>query len=1028
MPSSPDETPTLLAPEALHLPELPGYALHELVGTGGTGRVYRATRHETKEVVAIKVLRWTASPETTLRRRFFQEAEAIARLSHPNLIKIQQVGETHDVPWFAMDYIAGGTLGARLKNGPLPAARAAQIACEIADGIAHAHAGGILHRDLKPGNILLTPRGDVRVADFGVARMLGHDSTLTVPGEVIGTPGYMAPEQAEGQPASPIDERTDVYGIGAILYHLLTGRPPFSGISLEAVLLWMRERDPISPRRLDPSIPSALETICLKCMEKNPALRYPSAAAVRDDLRCFLEDRRISARPPSRFALARRWCARRPAVAALTCALILALGLGVLGIASQWRRASANARAEYTERLHAEANAAQARLNAYAADIYAASHAINTAEDYGLAEMLLARQTPTALDATDHRGFEWHYFTNHLRTEASATLTGHPYIVRASVFSPDGTWFATGGHYVVGYYDRDPTLFIWDAQSLKLRHSFGKGLGHINHLDVSADGTRLAVSTGHDKTFVYDTQSWEQLGPPIIGTSATFIRPTSHQLLLRGPKEPFTGEPRYGDTVMIVDHTTRRVVSSLPFRSDRPRLSPDGKWFAYAEGDFTLVVADARSHATIHRFTTPETLVAHSFSNQSRYLAATTYGDPVLIDLHDAQPRLITLPGHRMITWSAVFSPDDSELVTTGSDRTVRRWKVGTWQNTMISRGHRDEAWTCAFHPTDGRLISGGKDHNVLVWAPPAPAPPENPRHESSFPFAWAADGHRLLLHAVSPKTGALESRIWDERTRSVGPALDGRYFAFATDGHAVVRIARRDGTLALVTRSLSDASEKQQALEVPPDIPPTRVENEVLSASGQRLFFRYAARHLGLWNTTTGQLVRDFPCYPNQRVISALSPDGVWVATSSHYTAYIRLFHVPSGADYRLEGHLGGLNGLTFSADSRLLASASLDATVRLWEVGTQQPIHTLRGHYQDTDAVSFSPDGKTLASLGHYESLRFWNVATGRCLGDIPLPRALLQLHFSPNGRALVIAESRPTNDGESRPGPFRMLRSTP
>ena len=273
------------------------YELLDEIARGGMGVVYRARQQRLGRIVAVKVLAAGEFASAAARERFRTEASAAARLQHPGIVAIHDVGDVDGLPWFSMELVAGGNLAALVREQPLPARQAAEYVRAIADALQHAHDHGVLHRDLKPSNILLDPETGPRITDFGIARC-GDAGDLTRTGEVLGSPGYTAPEQALGGKA---DARTDVYGLGALLYHLLTARPPFQGPTLDAIVLQLREADPLTPRRLNPEVPRDLETICLRCLRKEPAQRYATAREVAEDLARFQRGEPIRARPVSVF-------------------------------------------------------------------------------------------------------------------------------------------------------------------------------------------------------------------------------------------------------------------------------------------------------------------------------------------------------------------------------------------------------------------------------------------------------------------------------------------------------------------------------------------------------------------------------------------------------------------------------------------------------------------------------------------------------------------------------------------------------
>jgi serine/threonine-protein kinase len=265
------------------------------LGRGGMGVVYRARHEGLGRDVALKLLAAGVYATAEQRRRFIAEARLAARVRHPGIVAIHDAGELDGQLYFAMDLVAGDDLAARLRAGPLPPRVAATVIAAVARAVQHLHDAGILHRDLKPSNVLLDTAGVPHLADFGLARDASTEDAPTATGTVLGTPEYMAPEQAAGR-VRGLDARTDVYGLGAVLYALLTGRPPFGGDSRVLVVMNVLEREPVPPRRLNPQVPGPLQKICLRCLEKDRARRYTAAAAVADDLEAWLRGDRIA--PP----------------------------------------------------------------------------------------------------------------------------------------------------------------------------------------------------------------------------------------------------------------------------------------------------------------------------------------------------------------------------------------------------------------------------------------------------------------------------------------------------------------------------------------------------------------------------------------------------------------------------------------------------------------------------------------------------------------------------------------------------------
>ncbi len=306
--------PPMPAPETpsgtLELPcRLGGYELLEELGRGGMGVVYRARQLGLDREVAVKMILRGQLASAADRDRFRAEAEAAARLDHPNIVPVYEVGESEGRPFFSMKYIPGRTLSQLLAEHPLPARDAARIMASVSRAIDFAHQNGVLHRDLKPSNIVIDADGDPHITDFGLAKRMTEGVSLTKSGAILGTPSYMAPEQAAGA-RGEVGPASDVYSLGAVLYHMLTGRPPFQAASPLDTVLLVLEQDPVPPRLINPKVDRDLEMIALRCLQKPADLRYASAAGLAEDLDAYLNDEPISARS-GRFARSCRGCSAR---------------------------------------------------------------------------------------------------------------------------------------------------------------------------------------------------------------------------------------------------------------------------------------------------------------------------------------------------------------------------------------------------------------------------------------------------------------------------------------------------------------------------------------------------------------------------------------------------------------------------------------------------------------------------------------------------------------------------------------------
>src|SRR5262245_42989293 len=420
-------SPAAETASAKGLREFGDYELLEEIARGGMGVVYRARQKRLDRTVALKMLLLGPRADPNFVKRLRGEATVAAGLHHPNIVAIHEVGVQEGEHYLVMDYIDGPNLAQFVKSQPLPPRRAAQYLRPIAEAVHYAHERGVLHRDLQPSSVVIGSDDQPRVTHFARAKRLEGESSLTASGQVVGSPSYMPPEQASAT-HHRVGRRSDVFSLGAMLYHTLTGRPPFLGEELSQTLDQVLNHEPISPRLLNPAVPRDLETICLKCLEKEPARRYGTARELADELGRFLRDESILARPVGAPEKVWRWCRRKPTLAgalASTLLLLLVVAIGAPIAAYRINR----------ERI-------VARQNEYAADMRVVQEAIEEG-DLGSARQLLAYHLPAA-GQTDLRGFEWRYFSHRARGDQVATISSDAAGARYLAVSSDGRLLAAG--------------------------------------------------------------------------------------------------------------------------------------------------------------------------------------------------------------------------------------------------------------------------------------------------------------------------------------------------------------------------------------------------------------------------------------------------------------------------------------------------------------------------------------------------------------------------------------------------------
>ncbi len=1021
------------------------YELLEPLGHGGMGVVYKARQRSLDRIVAIKMMAFgpTASPEFI--KRFRAEAVSAAALHHQNIVAIHEVGIHQGQHFFVMEFVEGQSL-ARLAGGqPLPARRATAYLKAIAQAVHYAHERGILHRDLKPANVLIDLDDQPRVVDFGLARRLDADSELTVTGQVLGSPSYLPPEQAAGRRAH-VSRRTDVYGLGATLYHLLTGRPPFQAESLAQTLALVLHDDPVPPRLLNPSVPRDLETICLKCLEKEPGKRYPTAQEVSEELGRFLEGQPILARPLGMAGKAWRWCRRNPQAASLAAVAVLVFMLGLTGVLWQWRQSESNRRRAETESL-------LARRDAYAADMKEAQRAL---EDHDLrrARELLDAHRPAAKSEVDLRSWEWRYLWTRCRSVERFTLHQYTNPVSALAFSADGKWLAVRL--------ADAALVLWDAVEQRPRRELPvEGRPFCKALAFSPRGSLLAWghenASGTHVVSVLDLSTQKEVAslPHTHLVASLAFSPDAHALATLA----------YDGTVRIWDLDSQQVLSQFlttkvdirgnrfatvtdaidppaagaPFRRPNApeqrvthfvstetytdhygcvRFSPDGRWLAVGEAGPQIRLRDriTGKERLISVSAPADGITALAFSPDSRRLAAACGASDNDIHIWDlasgAEMRLI---GHSGWIVALAFSPDGQTLASASTDQTVRLWDLRRQTERRQLQGNVDEVWAVAWSPDGQNLVTGARDGSIRYWDPaPKPDPPYLvlPQIVHYWGPTFFPDS-RSFLAATGPEGAVVR---WDAAS---GQALEK--LTFLGTNHTSLDLSPNGRWLAL-----GNATGKIQVWDFH-----ARQLVTNLVFPGAQIF--------ALWFTARGNLLASGAVTPEDRIAGKIWTVAGWKEFKLSALNVENVFDGNFSSDERTLA-LGYTDGTAawwdlatgkrkaffprqspsyvhavFSPDGRYFATAGgLDGLMTLWDTATRRarPIgHSYRNALHD---LIFSPDSRRLIASGTSprEVIKFWDVETGRDLATLPgVPGWYLHVGFSPDGNTLFAASFKGT-----------------
>ena len=991
------------------------YELLDEIARGGMGVVYKARQVSLNRIVALKMILSGALAGADDVKRFRTEAEAAASLDHPNILPIYEIGEHEGSQYFSMKLVEGGSLSKEIPKLLKDPKAAAQILATVARAVHYAHQRGILHRDLKPANILLDKQGQPHVTDFGLAKRVTDDSGLTQTGAVVGTPAYMAPEQASGK-GKHATTSADVYSLGAVLYETLTGQAPFKADTVLGTLMKVRNEEPAPPGRLNPGLDRDLETICLKCLEKEPAKRYSSAEVLADDLGRWLRGEPIVARPAGSLERTLKWARRRPAIAALLAVSVAAV---IFLLAGGWW---------FLIQVRKERD--EARLNLYVAQMNVAQRAWEEGNYRKVLSLLEATKPKDG--GEDLRGWEWYYLWRLCHDEYK-TLRCNPVgvFVRVAVspggelvaaadygkvwvwdaangalryqirpgyslhgpgeadlaFSPDGKQFAT-----VGWHN---PVRLWDVATGSLVREFAGHTDGVPRIAFSASGRWLAACDGRsvgawEVASGQEVWAWEAEAVPKDGLYSGLVAfsPDDRRLAFEAHvKKDMTPEIR------VRDMTDNREIYTINGGAEDISFTPDGKWLALKCGNRTEFW-DAVTGKEVRRLESQPPGDCLALSADGAWLATADFSSVLLWDMASGQVRR-TLHGHSSKVTSIAFFPDSQRLATASEDGTVKLCKIandkeGRILKTEFTPGFANNLPGCMALSPDGRQVALANDSSGIVK------------------LVELASGKEL----ASLKTG-FENYPPELR---VAFSPDGRQLAVSSGGFAKT-VEMWDVASSKLSRTLQ--------------LPATHATIPAFSPRGDKLALGCSSGEVIVWDAATGQELRTISPEDGRAFAMAWSPDGERLATE--VLVKISVWNVVTGARVQKFENQAGRE-LVYSADGRLIAVADGNA----WDVATGRKIRSLRGCSNATSGVAWPPDGQRLVSQSWGAGvIKMWDTATGQEVWTLKGPPGAQHIGsgglFSPDGRlivgqtagAVLVWDSAPLEEGAHSETPKRKGR---
>jgi WD40 repeat protein/serine/threonine protein kinase len=943
-------TPTIVA----------GYEILDVLGRGAMGVVYKARQLSLHRFVALKMVLAGSHAGPEARARFLAEAGAIAALQHPNIVQIYEVGEQDALPFFSMEIVDGGGLDRKIRGAPLPAQEAALLLEKLARAMHYAHQHGVVHRDLKPANVLLTAEGEPKVTDFGVAKKLQDDPYATRarfatrPGTPIGTPSYMAPEQAAGQ-GKLVGPLSDVYSLGAILYELLIGRPPFLAETAIETLRLVATEEPLSPLHLQPRLPQDLVAICLKCLRKEPAKRYGSAGELAEDLRRFLENKPIQAVPVGPWKRLVKWARRRPAAAALVAVSTLA-ALVLLGVAVAYEINLSRALTSEKAARH-EAVRRLVLLNIQTGmDLVDEGHGpealplLVEALRLAMIERNQDNTDPKQSGVLDER-MQRIRLAMVLRScprlcHVWDVASGEP--VTDAAFSPDGRRVVTAS--------ADGLARVWDVASGQPIGAPFRHQAWSYQASFSSDGKRVLTASADGTARVWDVKGQEVCRSPRHGGAvvAAAFCPDERR---------FCTASRDGTARICDAGTGQEVVPPLKHQGAvrDAAFSPDGRLVVTIAGQSARLwnAATGASAGPELRHDGP-VLCAAFDKDGTRLVTGGQDKRARLWDVPEGRPHRSDLKHDQAVVF-ACFSPDGTCVATASEDGSALVW---TADGKPISRHlyHRACVNHLSFSPNGQYLATGSSDNSVIVWDVANRGKAVThvmPSNGDVLRVRFSPDGRRIL---VASESGIVQ--LWQPAHAFRKPTPTPSFMRPAPTPDNPFKVKSADARLEVISPdgSTLQVRNAKSGTSVGPVLRPGgSVICAIFDPAGSRLLVTTSNGEGKIWEAATGRL---------QTTVEHASP-------------------IVCGA---------------FSSDGTLLATGSADNTSRIWDAATGTPRTPLMKHHGSVCRVVFSPDRRYLLTASEDGIARIWNAATGNRLSPPLDPEGWVRQLFAAPGDPAV------------------------